>query len=111
FLSSRRRHTRSKRDWSSDVCSSDLGKGSVQKYLQEDLKDIPTINYDLPYEDVLSFEPDLLLIESDSAVEGGKYAEYEKIAPTYVVKNGTDISRSEERRVGKEWRCRVMTKQ
>src|SRR5699024_11413360 len=24
FVSSRRRHTRSKRDWSSDVCSSDL---------------------------------------------------------------------------------------
>src|SRR5699024_11730199 len=33
FLSSRRRHTRSKRDWSSDVCSSDLGQkahGPVQ---------------------------------------------------------------------------------
>src|SRR5207249_5350337 len=28
FFSSRRRHTRSKRDWSSDVCSSDLGDGS-----------------------------------------------------------------------------------
>src|SRR5699024_2440422 len=27
FFSSRRRHTRSKRDWSSDVCSSDLGRG------------------------------------------------------------------------------------
>src|SRR5699024_11340503 len=27
FFSSRRRHTRSKRDWSSDVCSSDLKKG------------------------------------------------------------------------------------
>src|SRR5207249_8659809 len=27
FFSSRRRHTRSKRDWSSDVCSSDLGSG------------------------------------------------------------------------------------
>src|SRR5207249_7462784 len=27
FFSSRRRHTRSKRDWSSDVCSSDLDKG------------------------------------------------------------------------------------
>src|SRR5699024_12015168 len=27
FFSSRRRHTRSKRDWSSDVCSSDLGAG------------------------------------------------------------------------------------
>src|SRR5699024_11800539 len=25
FFSSRRRHTRSRRDWSSDVCSSDLG--------------------------------------------------------------------------------------
>src|SRR5699024_11500544 len=28
FFSSRRRHTRSKRDWSSDVCSSDLGPES-----------------------------------------------------------------------------------
>src|SRR5699024_11519867 len=27
FFSSRRRHTRSKRDWSSDVCSSDLYDG------------------------------------------------------------------------------------
>src|SRR5207249_2273925 len=27
FFSSRRRHTRSKRDWSSDVCSSDLESG------------------------------------------------------------------------------------
>src|SRR5699024_11872165 len=27
FFSSRRRHTRSKRDWSSDVCSSDLTHG------------------------------------------------------------------------------------
>src|SRR5699024_11622450 len=29
FFSSRRRHTRSKRDWSSDVCSSDLSTGDV----------------------------------------------------------------------------------
>src|SRR3989440_4297400 len=28
FFSSRRRHTRSDRDWSSDVCSSDLGVGT-----------------------------------------------------------------------------------
>src|SRR5699024_11615185 len=28
FFSSRRRHTRSKRDWSSDVCSSDLIAGT-----------------------------------------------------------------------------------
>src|SRR5699024_6065833 len=30
FFSSRRRHTRSKRDWSSDVCSSDLFKDVYQ---------------------------------------------------------------------------------
>src|SRR5699024_11266240 len=29
FFSSRRRHTRSKRDWSSDVCSSDLLQVSI----------------------------------------------------------------------------------
>src|SRR5699024_11965910 len=29
FFSSRRRHTRSKRDWSSDVCSSDLAADFV----------------------------------------------------------------------------------
>src|SRR5699024_1864112 len=29
FFASRRRHTRSKRDWSSDVCSSDLDNGSM----------------------------------------------------------------------------------
>src|SRR5690606_40179502 len=31
FLSSRRRHTRFSRDWSSDVCSSDLGDGVTRK--------------------------------------------------------------------------------
>lgn len=65
-----------------------VGGGSIQNYLADDLKDLPTINYDLPYEDVLKFEPDLLLIDSNSMVEGGKYEEYNKIAPTYVVKNG-----------------------
>src|SRR3989304_6423075 len=30
FLSSRRRHTRCSRDWSSDVCSSDLDGGAQQ---------------------------------------------------------------------------------
>src|SRR5690606_39938442 len=32
FFSSRRRHTRFSRDWSSDVCSSDLGgEGSIRR--------------------------------------------------------------------------------
>src|SRR5699024_12056033 len=34
FFSSRRRHTRSKRDWSSDVCSSDLDRGERAGLLQ-----------------------------------------------------------------------------
>src|SRR5207249_6638979 len=32
FFSSRRRHTRSKRDWSSDVCSSDLHHGGPDRF-------------------------------------------------------------------------------
>lgn len=69
-----------------------VGEGKVQNYLQDKLKDIPTINYDLPYEDVLKFEPDLLLIGSNGSLEGGKYKEYAKIAPTYVVKNGDNVT-------------------
>src|SRR5690606_39828786 len=34
FFSSRRRHTRFSRDWSSDVCSSDLYRGFVMTVLQ-----------------------------------------------------------------------------
>src|SRR5690606_39565963 len=34
FLSSRRRHTRFSRDWSSDVCSSDLKKTLLQRLLR-----------------------------------------------------------------------------
>lgn len=73
-----------------------VGKGRIQHYLQDELKDIPTINYDLPYEDVLKFEPDLLLIGSNGSLEGGKYKEYAKIAPTYVVKNGDDVTWREQ---------------
>ncbi|MGM0215705.1 ABC transporter substrate-binding protein [Enterococcus sp. AZ109] len=69
-----------------------VGKGSIQDYLQDELKDVPTINYDLPYEEVLQHEPDLLLIGSSATVEGGKYEEYAKIAPTYVVKNGDGVT-------------------
>src|SRR5699024_11489220 len=36
FFSSRRRHTRSKRDWSSDVCSSDLIR-AVTGFVAENL--------------------------------------------------------------------------
>ena len=42
FFSSRRRHTRLVRDWSSDVCSSDLH--FVPKYLSEQGFDITPVN-------------------------------------------------------------------
>src|SRR5690606_313311 len=35
FFSSRRRHTRFSRDWSSDVCSSDLGEIRIELFEQE----------------------------------------------------------------------------
>src|SRR5207249_6495804 len=35
FFSSRRRHTRSKRDWSSDVCSSDLDYAAALSIAQQ----------------------------------------------------------------------------
>jgi len=69
-----------------------VGNDSDQAYLQDKLADVPRINYDLPYEDVLSFEPDLLLMDSNSMVEGDKYDQYSKIAPTYVVTNGEDVT-------------------
>src|SRR6266498_5480364 len=46
FFSSRRRHTRCGRDWSSDVCSSDLGyeKGAFTGAVKQTLGKIETAN-------------------------------------------------------------------
>ncbi|MEK5068763.1 ABC transporter substrate-binding protein [Sporosarcina sp. FSL K6-1508] len=65
---------------------------SKQNYLQDYLKDIPTIPHDLPFEVVTSFAPDLLIMNSAEAVEGSKYEQYTKIAPTFVleVENNSD---------------------
>src|SRR5690606_15209448 len=45
FLSSRRRHTRFSRDWSSDVCSSDLGKLVESEELAKNLWIPPEDDY------------------------------------------------------------------
>ncbi|MDC3417127.1 iron-hydroxamate ABC transporter substrate-binding protein [Aquibacillus salsiterrae] len=58
---------------------------TIQDYLQDSLKDVPTIPYDLPLETVTSFEPDLIIMDSAGMVEGNKYEQYNRIAPTYVV--------------------------
>ncbi|MCT2535499.1 iron-hydroxamate ABC transporter substrate-binding protein [Aquibacillus koreensis] len=58
---------------------------SIQDYLQDGLADVPTIPYDLPLEAVTSFNPDLIIMDSASMVEGNKYDQYSRIAPTYVI--------------------------
>ena len=74
---------------------------SVQGYLQDSLKDVPTLPHDLPLETVASFEPDLLLMDSAGMVEGNKYDQYSKIAPTYVVGEAENNDwRDELKRVG-----------
>ncbi|RAR44791.1 iron-hydroxamate ABC transporter substrate-binding protein [Paenibacillus sp. MDMC362] len=75
--------------------------GNVQDYLQDSLKDVPTIEHDLPFEAVASFQPDLLIMDSASMVEGNKYSQYEKIAPTYVIGNEVNNDwREELKKVG-----------
>src|SRR2546421_5313886 len=88
FFSSRRRHTRSDRDWSSDVCSSDLlgivGRRLVGAYLRLELIDQRARGIDL------------LLVH---CIAGGE--------PDIAFKVELGIGeRSEERRVGKECRSR-----
>src|SRR5260370_18117184 len=90
FFSSRRRHTRFKCDWSSDVCSSDLVCLPGKAYLGLNLKVIPQA----------SSETDKLIDAAVSA-EPVKAPSSVKIAVT-----ATRDMRSEERRVGKECRSR-----
>ncbi|KMK75234.1 ABC transporter substrate-binding protein [Alkalihalobacillus pseudalcaliphilus] len=61
------------------------GGDSIQQYLQGDLEGIPLIPHDLPFEAVSGYNPDLILVDSPALVEGGKYEQYAKIAPTFVI--------------------------
>lgn len=69
-------------------------KNGVQNYLQNDLKDIPAISYDLPYEEVTGHNPDLIILGESGTGQDGKYEQYSKIAPTFLL--GDEIS--------KDWR-------
>src|SRR5207249_7089786 len=95
FFSSRRRHTRSKRDWSSDVCSSDLNSVIGQKAGNSCSS---------------GFDPakNVLLNAAAFTVPGpGQFGTSAQILPN--ARNcpvyNEDFGRSEERRVGKEGRC------
>ncbi|GAA0320063.1 iron-hydroxamate ABC transporter substrate-binding protein [Oceanobacillus oncorhynchi subsp. oncorhynchi] len=58
---------------------------SVQDYLEEDLADVETIEWTLPLEQVLSIEPDLIILDYTLDNYEGSYEDYAAIAPTYVL--------------------------
>src|SRR5204863_1519464 len=82
FFSSRRRHTSSLRDWSSDVCSSDLFTARV---------------FGLSMRVPPKSKPPWLVCFVSS---------HWLLPPPTISKIEWAPVRSEERRVGKEWRCR-----
>src|SRR5699024_12223198 len=88
FFSSRRRHTRSKRDWSSDVCSSDLDVVSSKR-----IEDVHIVHQ--------SFQEDIVALKPPKHFET-----YDKLLIESVVQTDRILeeARSEERRVGKECR-------
>src|SRR5699024_11589505 len=92
FFSSRRRHTRSKRDWSSDVCSSDLiycENKKVSSYIRRDL--------------YVSFS---LFLSSSIRYWNWHSTLLKSVAEASKGQSLHLSGRSEERRVGKEGRCR-----
>src|SRR5260370_31701756 len=90
FFSSRRRHTRFKCDWSSDVCSSDLWIMNAAKTLSYSPGVIKWAN------DVPAF----MIQTPPLAPVSGRPIDF-SVAPGTAI-----VTRSEERRVGKECRSR-----
>src|SRR5690606_39690938 len=92
-FSSRRRHTRFSRDWSSDVCSSDLTRGDK----------VDTYEGDAFTERMVLLEfPDRRKV--DAWLNDPEYvaaAEFRKAASVCRILIQEGSSRSEERRVGK----------
>src|SRR5438067_8974612 len=88
FFSSRRRHTRSKRDWSSDVCSSDLEVQDAEETKQ--IIDRHNVTW------IVSYDADRVA-ENSAQILGNPVPQN---ALCYL------LDRSEERRVGKECRSR-----
>jgi len=57
---------------------------TVHEYLQDKLGDVPTIEWDMPLEQVIEAEPDLVIFSSPSVVPTGQLEQYQQVAPTYV---------------------------
>src|SRR5439155_1986976 len=92
FFSSRRRHTRWPRDWSSDVCSSDLVSAASRG-----------LRFDLPQ----SNPAERRMYEVGKRIFFYRGGPYDFACATCHSEDGKRIRlRSEERRVGKECRAR-----
>src|SRR5699024_11868581 len=92
FFSSRRRHTRSKRDWSSDVCSSDLKKSKYYNILICRINIIaPRQTHARGYLNIRSRLIPILYLTIPLLIQP-------------VLSSRAYLLRSEERRVGKECR-------
>src|SRR5690606_40761996 len=91
FFSSRRRHTRFSRDWSSDVCSSDLTTLVIAHRLST------VIGAD-----------EIIVLQDGQIAERGRHAELLAARGLYAAMwdRQREATRSEERRVGKECRSR-----
>src|SRR5205809_1752517 len=104
FFSSRRRHTRCGRDWSSDVCSSDLSWQQTQFVVGD-------VNVAVRNGDVDVADEELRLLPG--AQKGAVERVPARVQPAAVEAIADDFSfdrlRSEERRVGTEGRTRGST--
>src|SRR5699024_11941393 len=97
FFSSRRRHTRSKRDWSSDVCSSDLD----ERVTRDSSETGRSESMQPPQDQQRQSKPNVVSIQSAK-----------KSAEVYLAEPRVySEARSEERRVGKECRSRTWPEQ
>src|SRR5207253_6555506 len=94
FFSSRRRHTRWPRDWSSDVCSSDLGTGERVKSATNESGEFHFLALRPGDYSVTTVKTGFMTLRRS----GIKLPVADRIALDLQL-------RSEERRVGKECRC------
>src|SRR5690606_39740146 len=94
FFSSRRRHTRFSRDWSSDVCSSDLGSWIQYRHCHNHGTTItPAV--------AIATRGALLFRFSSDPLKGGRPSSSHV---AISLGDNRTVERSEERRVGQEGR-------